>query len=488
MADATAGGSEPLDRDPTSGTGAGPAVIVLAAGQGTRLRSRLPKPLHRVGGRALIDHVLAAAAALRPVRTIVVTGHGAATLRQHLGLDDAAPASAPAGLVAVTQAEQRGTGHAVAVAVPCLPDAVTTVVILYADTPLVTPETLSALVVARAATGARLAMVTCPAPNPTGYGRIVRDAAGRAAGIAEEKTATPAERAISEINAGIYAVDAGWLRTTLPRLAPSPTGEVYLTDLVGLAVAGAAPDQPWPVVTVNADISEALGVNDRVQLAEAAAFVRARVLRRLMLDGVTIVDPATTYIDAIVRIDADTIIEPGSIITGATTIGTDCQIGPGARIDACTIGNGCRVIDSTLESSTLADGATIGPYSHLRPGSSLGAGVHVGNFAEIKNSRLGPGTAMGHVGYIGDADIGAGVNIGAGAITANYDGRRKHRTTVGDGAFIGVDTVLRAPVTVAAGARTGAGAVVTRDVAAGQTVVGVPARPLTARPPATDQE
>jgi bifunctional UDP-N-acetylglucosamine pyrophosphorylase/glucosamine-1-phosphate N-acetyltransferase len=462
------------------------AVIVLAAGQGSRLRSRLPKPLHRAGGRPLIDHVLRAAAALDPAETVVVTGHGAAALREHLALDrHGAGAPAAAGhhrLIEAHQAEQLGTAHAARVGLAAIGAEIETVLLLYADTPLVTAATLTALVAARQAAGAPLALVTCLAPDPTGYGRIRRDAAGRLTGIIEEKVASAAERALGEINAGIYAFDAAWLRAALPRVERSQAGEYYLTDLVALAVAEARPDRPWPVATVSADISEALGINDRVQLAQAEALLRARTLRRLMLAGVTVIDPATTYVDDTVTIGPDTIIYPFTIITGTTTIGADCQIGPHATIDACVIGDGCRVVASMLEQSTMAAGANIGPYSHLRPGAALGPGVHVGNFAEIKNASLGAGTAMGHVGYIGDATVGANVNIGAGTITANYDGWRKHRTTIGDGAFIGCDTILRAPVEVGAGGKTGAGAVVLHDVPPGETVVGLPARPLRRSP------
>ena len=462
------------------------AVIVLAAGQGTRMRSRLPKPLHRAGGRPLIDHVLRAGAALRPAQTIVVTGHGADEVRAHLEESADASPGAPTGrLATVHQAEQLGTAHAVMVALPALDPDIATAVVLYGDTPLLTEETLVELVAARAAEGVPVAFVTCLAPDPAGYGRILRDAANRVTGIVEDRVATPAQRRIAEINGGVYAFDAAWLRTALPRIQVSPRGEYYLTDLVGLASAEAG-DGAWPVATAAADISEALGVNDRVQLAEAEARLRARTARRLMLAGVTLIDPATTFIDDTVEIGQDTIIYPFTTITGATTIGADCRIGPHATIDACTISDGCRVLASTLEGSTMEAGSDIGPYSHLRPGAHLGPGVHVGNFGEIKNAYIGAGTLIGHVSYIGDATLGERVNIGAGAITANYDGRRKNRTIIGDDAFIGCDTILRAPVEVSPGAATGAGAVVTRDVPPGTIAVGIPARPLKRREPAEE--
>jgi bifunctional UDP-N-acetylglucosamine pyrophosphorylase/glucosamine-1-phosphate N-acetyltransferase len=459
------------------------AVVVLAAGQGTRLRSRRPKPLHAVGGRPLIDHVLRAAAGLGPDQTIVVTGHGAAEVRRHLGLEgDREPPDGLGRLDEAHQAEQLGTAHAVAVALPRLQPAVESVVILYADTPLLTSETLAALVAARAAAGAPLALVTCRTPDPTGYGRIVRDGAGRPTGIVEEKAATPEQRAIDEINTGFYAVDAAWLRANLPRIERNPAGEYYLTDLIALAVAGARPAGPWPVVTTSAEISEAMGINDRVQLAEAGALLRRRTLRRLMLGGATIVDPATTYIDDTVEIGPDTIVLPGTTITGATRIGGGCTVGPQAIIDSSTIGDRCRVVASVLESCIMEADSDVGPFSHLRPGAHLESHVHVGNYAEVKNARLGSGTAMGHFSYIGDATVGRDVNIAAGVITANYDGRVKHHTTIGDAAFIGCDTVLRAPVEVGQGAVTGAGAIVTRDIPPETVAVGMPARPIKRRP------
>jgi bifunctional UDP-N-acetylglucosamine pyrophosphorylase/glucosamine-1-phosphate N-acetyltransferase len=323
--------------------------------------------------------------------------------------------------------------------------------------------------------------VTCQAPDPTGYGRILRDETGRLNAIVEEKDAGPAERAINEINAGIYAFDAAWLRTQLPRVERSPAGEYYLPDLVALAITEAQPDTAWPVTTVLASLDEALGINDRVQLATAEAVLRRRILHRLMLGGVTIIDPVTTYIDDAVTIGPDTTIYPGTTITGPTTIGGDCRIGPHAMIDSSVIADGCRVVASMIEQSRVEAGVDIGPFSHLRPGASLGPGVHIGNFAEIKNARIGAETAIGHVSYIGDASVGERVNIGAGTITCNYDGVHKHRTVIGDDVFIGSDTMLVAPVEVGARGRTGAGAVVTRDVPPDTLVVGVPARPRPGR-------
>ena len=456
------------------------AVVLLAAGQGTRLRSRLPKPLHRLGGRPLIDHVLRAAAALQPAQTIVVTGHGADQLHQRLGLDggesESAAASQVGRLSAAHQVEQLGTAHAVSMALPLLDPGIDVVIVLYADTPLITGEALERLVETRRQSGAPLALLACVATNPFGLGRVIRDEHGRVIRIVEEKVATAEEKGIVEINAGFYAMDATWLRSALPKVERSPTGEYLLPDLVAIAIADALPEAPWPVVTSGADFAETLGINDRAQLAEASAVLRARTHQRLMLAGVTIEDPATTYIDDTVEIGQDTLVRPFSVISGATRIGADCVIGPAATIDACEIGDRCQVVSSTLESSAVEAGTDIGPYAHLRPGARLGPGVHVGNFAEIKNSRIGAGTAIGHFSYLGDATVGDHVNIGAGTITANYDGEHKHPTTIGDDAFIGSDTILIAPVEVASGSYTAAGAVVNRDIPRDTIAIGVPAR------------
>lgn len=468
--------------------GDGLAVIVLAAGQGTRLRSRLPKPLHVIGGRSLIGHVLHAVATLSPRQTVIVTGHGAADVRQHLQLGQP-PADRTTGLgdlgdlVEAFQAEQLGTAHAVQVGLAAVDPALTTVVTLYADTPLITGATLQALVATRNAAAARLAVTTAVTAQPTGYGRIVRDAEGRLLASIEEREATPLQRTITEINTGFYAFDAEWLRATLPRVERSPGGEYYLPDLLHLAVAEASPNGPWPVTTLAADIEEAMGINDRLQLAEAGRLMRERVNRRLMLAGVTLLDPPSTMIDDTVTIGPDTVIHPFSIIRGATSIGSDCTIGPHAVIENATIADRCRVVASFLHECRMESDSDVGPFSRLRPGAHLGQHVHVGNFGEIKNAELGEHTAVGHFSYIGDATIGERVNIGAGTITANfgYRSHTKERTVIGNDAYIGSDTVFVPPVQIGEGAATGAGAIVNRDVAAGSLVVGVPARPIEER-------
>ncbi len=458
------------------------ATVVLAAGMGTRMRSKLPKVLHPLGGRPMVTYALRAAAAVDSIATVVVVGHGAEQVRETLGPDYAYTEQSP----------QRGTGHAVLLALPHVPDDARAVLVLYGDTPLITAETVRALVATHITSRARVTLLTAHVADPAAYGRIVRDGAGRVTGIVEAKVATDAERAITEINSGPCCFDAAWLRATLPTVPPSATGEIYLTDLVALALQtegdasgiGSLPDtRSWPVAALVIDESEAAGVNDRVQLAQAEAVLRQRTLTRLMRSGVTITDPATTSIDDTVTVAADTVIAPGCVLMGQTTIGADCTIGPYALIRDSMIGDRCRVIASTLDGATMHDDTDCGPYSRLRGGAVIEHGVHIGNFAEVKNSTIGAYTAMGHFSYIGDATVGAHVNIGAGTITANYDGTpEKKRTEIGDDAFIGSGTVLRAPVRVGEKAVTGGQSFVNRDVPAGAKVAGVPARPLPPKP------
>lgn len=444
------------------------AVIVLAAGAGTRMCSALPKPLHQIGGRPLVAYALRAADALGAASTVVVIGHGADAVRRALG----------AGYHFALQEPQRGTAHAVEVALPEIHRDAEIIFVLFSDTPLVRTETLAAMREAHRAHHARVTILTTALDDPAQYGRIVRDDAGRVAAIVEFAQATPEQRRIAEINSGVCCFDGPWLRETLPRVQANATGERYLTDLVALALEDVQ-GGGWPVATVTVDAIEAMGVNDRVQLAAAEAALNRRTLERLMRSGVTIRDPATTAIDDTVAIGQDTIIEPGCILRGATVIGGDCVIGPHALVTESRIGDRCRVVASSIEGATIEAESDCGPYSHLRPGAHVRAGTHIGNFVELKQTVIGPHAAVGHFSYLGDATIGAQVNIGAGTITANYDGTPvKKRTEIGDRAFIGVDTLLRAPVRVGADAATGAGAVVTHDVAAGELVAGVPARPM----------
>jgi bifunctional UDP-N-acetylglucosamine pyrophosphorylase/glucosamine-1-phosphate N-acetyltransferase len=316
-----------------------------------------------------------------------------------------------------------------------------------------------------------IAMLSIRRELPQGFGRIVRSADGDVAAIVEEVNCTPEQLAIRELNPGVYCFDARWLREHLPHLPRSPQGEYYLTDLVAMAAG-----QGRRVVTAEAPLEEVYGVNNRIHLAEASGVLRRRIVEKHLLAGVTIVDPASTYIEAEVEIGADTTIWPGCLLQGATQVGRRCTVGPYSQLVDTVLADGCRAVYSVLEQARMDAGAEVGPFGHLRKGAHLGEAVHLGNFGEVKDSYLGPGTKMGHFGYIGNAEIGANVNIGAGTITCNYDGVQKAKTVVGDNAFVGSDALLVAPVSIGASARIGAGAVVTRDVPAQVTAYGVPAR------------
>jgi bifunctional UDP-N-acetylglucosamine pyrophosphorylase / glucosamine-1-phosphate N-acetyltransferase len=441
-------------------------AIILAAGLGKRMRSRKPKALHPIAGRPMLLHVLTAVRAAfesagRDARYVAVVGHGAAQVKAVL--DDS--------VRCVEQAEQLGTGHAVAQA-QSVASGSAHVLVINADVPLVSPDTVAGLTARHLEANADLTFLTAVVDDGRGQGRIQRDATGRVTGIVEEAGADAATLAGNEVNAGVYCFRGDWLWPRLSRIERSAAGEYYLTDLVAMAVREGATVVAVPVD----DPAQALGINDRVQLAQAEAVVRERIRRQHMLAGVTIVDPATTYIDADVTIEMDTTLYPSTYLGGQTAIGEDCVIGPGSQVIDSTLGARCRIDSSVVEQSTLEDGVDIGPFSHLRAGAHICAGAHVGNFAEVKNSRLGRNTKMGHFSYIGDAQVGDDVNIGAGTITCNFDGVHKHRTVIGDGAFIGSDTMLIAPVEVGAGARTGAGSVVNHDVPPNALAVGVPAR------------
>ena len=443
------------------------AAIVLAAGQGTRMRSRIPKVLHPLAGRPMIDHVLAALADAGVARPVVVIGHGAEAVEAALG-DRATTA---------LQEPQRGTADAVRVGLDGLDATAERVLVTMGDVPMQPSELYVALLDALENGGAAIALVTARVSDPAGYGRLVRDATGAASAIVEEADADDATRAIHEVNAGTYAFDAAWLREAIGRVPASASGEYYLTDLVALAVA----DGRLVAVVVAADPDDTLGINDRVALSVAEERLRRRINDRHMRAGVTIVDPGSTRIDAAVEIGQDARIEPGTTLEGATVIGQDAVIGPNAHLRDSRIGPRTRVWASVVETSIVAEDVQIGPYAHLRPGAEVGARCRIGNFAEIKKSRLGAGTQQHHFSYIGDAEVGENVNIGAGSVTANFDGTAKHRTTVGSKVKLGVATMMVAPVTIGEGATTGAGAVVTRDVAPGKTVVGMPARPIELR-------
>lgn len=439
-------------------------VIVLAAGQGTRMKSALPKVLHPVCGTAMGEHVLNAARPLSPAQIAVVVGHLGDQVREGLTAPD---------ITFVEQTELLGTGDAVRRCRAAL-SGVSRVMVLNGDCPLIRPELLRALLDASA--GNTIAFATCTVADPGRLGRVSRDASGAVTGITEaadyEGPTGPAE-----INAGQYVFDAAWLWEHAERIPKSAKGEYYLTHLLAMAHA-----EGRPGISIDSDAAEVLGVDDRVRLAEAEAHLRQRILKTHMLNGVTITDPATTYIDAAVTIAEDVTILPGCHLLGRTAIETDTVIGPGSTLRSAIIGPGTTVQTSVIEDSTIGANVTVGPFAHVRGGANIGDDCQLGNYAEVKNSVFGRGVKMHHFGYMGDANVGEYTNIAAGAITCNWDGVSKHRTTIGANVFIGCDTMLVAPVTLGDGAFTATGAVVTKDVPAGERVAGVPARPMPRRP------
>jgi bifunctional UDP-N-acetylglucosamine pyrophosphorylase/glucosamine-1-phosphate N-acetyltransferase len=453
------------------------ATVVLAAGKGTRMRSTLPKVLHPLAGLPLLAHVLKAVEALPATpllapfatriethRPIVVLGHQAEQIEALFGKR----------CIYALQKEQLGTAHAVQAAqdaVDSLDPLPDTVLVCYGDTPLLSGELLARVLVEHLSSKATITFLTAITDEPTDYGRVVRDSSGQVREIVELKRATEEQKHIREVNSGVYCFERKWLWPTLQLLPRNAAGEFFLTDVIARASA-----QGRKIATVCGPLDDTMGINDRVQLAQAEQVLRRRILERHMYAGVTIVDPATTYIDDEVVIGPDTLILPGTMITGKTHIGSGCRIGPYSTIDSSTIGDRCIIRNSVLEETVFEDEVSIGPFSHCRPGAHLARGVRMGNFGEVKNSYIGAETDMHHFSYIGDATVGEHVNVGAGTITCNYDGVRKNRTIIGDRAFIGSDTMLVAPVTLGDQARTGAGSVVTKDVPPGALAVGVPAR------------
>jgi bifunctional UDP-N-acetylglucosamine pyrophosphorylase/glucosamine-1-phosphate N-acetyltransferase len=431
------------------------------------MRSGLPKVLHPLAGRPMLEHVLASLAEAGVEQLVVVVGHDA----------DQVEAAFARRATTVRQEPQKGTADAVRIGLQVVDPGTQQVLVAMGDAPLVPAALFEELLRAQADGGACVALLASRPADPTGYGRIVRDADGSVRAIVEEQDADPATRELGEVNAGAYCFDAGWLRANVGAVPASASGEHYLTDLV--AMAGSAGGRAVVVSAPRAEL--AMGINDRIGLAVAEQIMRSEIADRHMRNGVTIVDPSSVFIDADVEIGEDARIEPWTILSGATTVGPAAVIGPQAQVIDSRIGARTVVWASVVESSTVAEDVQIGPYSHVRPGCEIGPRCRIGNFAELKKTRVGADTQIHHFSYLGDAELGEGVNIGAGAITANFDGTTKHRTTIGDGAFIGVDTMLRAPVTIGPGARTGAGAVVTRDVPPGETVVGMPARRIGSR-------
>jgi bifunctional UDP-N-acetylglucosamine pyrophosphorylase/glucosamine-1-phosphate N-acetyltransferase len=450
---------------------------VLAAGQGTRMKSGLPKPLHLVGGVPIVERVIRAGLAIDPGQLVVVVNDDMLDLPERLGMADM--------FETTTQTYPYGTAGAVRSAIDHLAPT-DWIVSLLGDSVLLTGETVRALVDGAVSSGSKITILTCILPDAETYGRIERDKHGNACRIVEYKNDHPDHRnGATEINSGIMVLESAWARDALSRLEQNAqAGEYLLTDILEVAIADMREGDPWPIATVVGHPEVALGINDRQQQAEADAIIRRKVRQRLQREGVTIVGEESVYIDETVSVGPDTVILPFSVITGHTTIGSHCQIGPHAVLHNASIADHVHVRSSTVTDSEVGAGSDVGPYAHLRGNTRVGPNVHVGTSAEMKNACLGEGTRVGHFSYLGDASLGEGVNVGAGTITANYDGHAKHPTVVGDQAFIGSDSVLVAPLRIGAGARTGAGAVVTRDVADGTTVVGVPARPMTVRRPA----
>ena len=454
--------------------------VVLAAGQGTRMNSSTPKVLHPLLGYPLVWHSLETARQASREKPVLVIGHAAEAVRQAVG--EAAQF--------VLQQPQLGTGHAVQQAEAFLRDNTDFIIVTYADMPLLTAETLSRVMRAHTEQHARhpgatpITMLTVLADDARGFGRVVRHPDGAVRGIVEEAQATPQQLSIRELNPGVYCFTADWLWGALRRIPLSPKGEYYLTDVVALAVSDGLSVQTLLVE----DASETIGINTRLHLAEATALLRRRINQKWMLAGVTLIDPSTTYIEPKVEIGQDTVVWPNTYLYGNTIIGEACTLGPNAIIHDTRIGNGCEILASVLEKAVVEDDVEIGPFARLRAGAHLDKGVHMGNFGEVKNSYLGPGVKMGHFSYVGDSTIGANANVSAGVITCNFDGQKKNHTDIGADVFLGSDTMLVAPVTIGEGARTGAGAVVTKDVPPHSLAVGIPARVIRKWQPAESQK
>lgn len=440
-------------------------AILLAAGQGTRMKSTLPKVLHPVTGRPMIWHALQAISQSTTEKPVVVVGHGANEVKEYLG--DSAQT--------VLQEPQLGTGHAVLQAETLLKGKSDLVVVCYADMPLLRGETLQKLVETQKKNTGPLSMLTVLSDDPRGFGRIIRKPDGTVSAIVEEYVATPDQLQVKELNVGGYCFDSKWLWDALQRIPKNPKkGEYYLTDTVELA----AKEGLSVHATVMDDLEETIGVNTRVHLSEVEAAMRRRINQAHMLNGVTMIDPVSVYIEAGVKIGKDTTIMPNTYLHGGTELGERNIVGPNTIMRDTKVGSGCKILASVLEGAVLENGVDMGPFARLRKGAHLGNRVHMGNFGEVKDSYLGEGVKMGHFSYIGNAQIGANTNIGAGTITCNYDGEKKHATEIGEDVFIGSDTMLVAPLKLGDGAKTGAGAVVTKNVPDDTLVVGMPARAI----------
>ena len=437
------------------------AVIVLAAGQGRRMKSATPKVLHTMCGRTLLGHVLAAIEPLQPERLLIVLGHERPMVEQFLA--DAAPHAQ-----VVVQEEQRGTGHAARLALEAAPDLEGTVLVMHGDTPLFTTDTLTKVLDRHAQSAASATMLTAVMPDPFNYGRVTRDGDGHVTGIVEERDADERIRQISEICTGVYAYDAKTLRDAVEKIAAdNAQGEEYLTDVIGQLVA-----QSTPVVGVVADDwQETLGVNDRSQLADARRIMRDRIVAHWMREGVTSTYPQSTWMGVRVRLEPDVVIHQNTQLHGATTIRTGAVVGPNCTLTNTVVEGEATVVNAVCDGAEIGAGATVGPFSYLRPGTKLGPGGKIGGFVETKKADIGPGAKVPHLTYVGDATIGADANIGAGTVFVNYDGVDKHHTTVGEASFVGSGTMLVGPGEVGPGAYVAAGSVVTEPVPSGAIAV-----------------
>lgn len=432
--------------------------IVLAAGQGKRMKSKLYKVLHPVCGKPMVGHVLDVLDAIRADRKVVIVGHGAEAVKAYVG--DRAEFA--------LQAEQLGTGHAVLMAKPMLENEDGITVVICGDTPLIRPSSLEAMIRLHREQGAAATLMSATLSDPRGYGRVIRDAQDEVVAIVEQKDCTPEQDAVKEINAGTYVFDNRKLFAALAQVNKNNAqGEYYFTDVIAILRA----QQEKMLAYCTDDESEWIGVNDRIALAEAEAFMRRRINREHMAAGVTLIDPSAVYIEKDVRIGADTVIYPGTILRGRTVIGEQCEIGPGSDITDSIVGDRVAVKHSVLSEAEVGDDSTVGPFAYLRPGTKLAAHVKIGDFVEIKNAKLAEGVKVSHLSYVGDAEIGKNVNVGCGAITVNYDGYNKHKTIVGDDAFIGSNVNLIAPVTVGPGAYVVAGSTITHDVPEGDMAI-----------------
>ncbi len=426
-------------------------AIVLAAGQGKRMKSRLYKVLHQVCGKPMVSHVLSAVKEAACERAVIIVGHGADAVQATLG-DSAEYAY---------QAEQLGTGHAVMQAKALLGNEDGVTVVICGDTPLVRAETIEAMIAQHVAQDAAATVLTALFDDPSGYGRVVRGAAGDVERIVEHKDCSPEEAAVREINTGTYCFDNRKLFAALDRVTnANAQGEYYLTDVIGILKAQG--DRVGAIAS--ADVSEAIGINDRVALGEAERLMQRRINKKHQLNGVTLIDAENTYIGADVSIGSDTVVYPGTVLKGSTSIGSDCVIGPGAELTDTVVGSGATIRQSVAESAIVGDDCNVGPFAYLRPGTKLGRHVKIGDFVEIKNASIGDHSKVPHLSYVGDAVVGSGVNIGCGAITANYDGYNKSMTEIGDDVFIGSNANLIAPIKIGSGAYVVAGSTITQNV------------------------